>query len=206
MQKLEKKQIKMNSILDVSLPLFAQKGFNGTNVADIAEKAGIGKGTIYEYFNSKEEIFTNLIESWTTKANDNLNELLNDIKDPEEKLKAIFNWNIDWLNSLESDISKIFLEVINQTITEGGVFFNDRVIMDDMCSGIRGKIRDTILEGVSDGIFMPSIAKHAEKISLNISAYLDGTGLYFLMNKPSADEHKELTNHFLKGLLKSLKN
>lgn len=206
MQKLEKKQNKINSILDVSLSLFAQKGFNGTSVADIAEKAGIGKGTIYEYFNSKQEIFINLIERWTSKANENLNEILKKIRNPEEKLKAIINWNIDWLNSLESDISKIFLEVINQTITEGGVFFENREIMDDMCSGIRGKIRDTILEGVSDGVFIPSIAKHAEKISLNISAYLDGTGLYFLMNKPSADEHKELTSHFLKGLLKSLKN
>ncbi len=206
MPKLVNKQNKIELILDASLPLFAQKGFNGTNVAEIAENAGIGKGTIYEYFNSKKDIFLNLIERWIKISDENLNEYIANVKNPEKRLQAIIDWNIDWLNSIESDIPKIFLEVINQTITEGGVFFEKRDIMEKMCEGIRDKIRDVILEGVSEGSFVPSIAKDVDKISLNICAYLDGIGLYFLMNKPSAEEHKALASHFLKGLLKSLKH
>jgi TetR/AcrR family fatty acid metabolism transcriptional regulator len=43
-------------ILEASLTLFAQKGFNETTVDDIAAAAGVAKGTIYLYFPSKEHI------------------------------------------------------------------------------------------------------------------------------------------------------
>ncbi len=34
--------------------VFAEKGYAATRVSDIAERAGIGKGTVYEYFTSKK--------------------------------------------------------------------------------------------------------------------------------------------------------
>ena len=44
-------------ILEAALACFAQKGFAGTRMDDIARKAGITKGTIYLYFDSKESVF-----------------------------------------------------------------------------------------------------------------------------------------------------
>jgi len=37
-----------------------RKGFSGTKLSDIAEAAGIAKGSLYQYFDSKEEIYTRL--------------------------------------------------------------------------------------------------------------------------------------------------
>ncbi len=45
-------------ILDAAMQVFEKKGFSGTNVAEIASLAGIAKGTIYLYFESKEQIFS----------------------------------------------------------------------------------------------------------------------------------------------------
>src|SRR4051794_33476235 len=45
------------SILDAARAVFARKGFADTVVDDIAVQAGIGKGTIYLYFPSKEQIY-----------------------------------------------------------------------------------------------------------------------------------------------------
>jgi TetR/AcrR family transcriptional regulator, cholesterol catabolism regulator len=45
-----------NKILDASLRVFEQKGFSSARVAEIASAAGIAKGTVYLYFDSKEEI------------------------------------------------------------------------------------------------------------------------------------------------------
>lgn len=205
MPRLVNKQEKIDSILDVSLPLFAQKGFNGTNVAEIAEKAGIGKGTIYEYFESKRDIFKSLIISWIMKINESLSDALKGIEDPEEKLVAIVDWNIDIINKLDSDIPKLFLEIVNQTITKGGVFHDHREFMEEITRGMRNIIRDIILEGVSDGTFIPEVAKDAETISLNLCAYFDGTGIYFLMKKPSIDEQRTMTYHYLEGLLYHMK-
>ena len=41
-------------ILSAALELFAEKGFHGTAVPEIAAKAGVAAGTIYRYFDSKE--------------------------------------------------------------------------------------------------------------------------------------------------------
>jgi len=48
-------------ILDAALALFAEKGFAATRMDEIAARAGVTKGTIYLYFESKERIFRALI-------------------------------------------------------------------------------------------------------------------------------------------------
>ncbi|MBN7772005.1 TetR/AcrR family transcriptional regulator [Clostridium aminobutyricum] len=55
------KEIKKNKILDTALDLFIQKGYVNTKIIDIAEGAGIGKGTVYEYFSSKEDLLLNIM-------------------------------------------------------------------------------------------------------------------------------------------------
>lgn len=60
------KQEKWYLILDAAALVFAKRGYNRTLVADIAAQADIGKGTIYEYFSSKEDLFFAVFE-WLTK-------------------------------------------------------------------------------------------------------------------------------------------
>ncbi|MEQ9367019.1 MAG: helix-turn-helix domain-containing protein, partial [Leptospirales bacterium] len=57
---------KAQAILDASLELFAEKGYDGTAVPLIAEKAGVGAGTIYRYFESKEVLVNILYNKWRT--------------------------------------------------------------------------------------------------------------------------------------------
>jgi len=47
---------KRESILYAALELFVERGFFGTAVPEIADKAGVGAGTIYRYFDSKEAL------------------------------------------------------------------------------------------------------------------------------------------------------
>jgi AcrR family transcriptional regulator len=53
---------KKNRIIEAAAHVFAQKGYAGAAVADIAVKAEIGKGTIYAYFDSKEDLFFAVFE------------------------------------------------------------------------------------------------------------------------------------------------
>lgn len=48
-------------ILDAAMQIFENKGFAATNVAEIASLAGIAKGTIYLYFESKQQIFAAIL-------------------------------------------------------------------------------------------------------------------------------------------------
>lgn len=49
-------------ILDAALTLFAEKGYEGTNLLDIAESVGIVKSAIYRHFSGKEELWDAVIE------------------------------------------------------------------------------------------------------------------------------------------------
>ena len=53
---------RQRDILEAALTLFAGKGFNETTVQDIAEAAGMGTGTVYLYFPSKEHVLHGLHE------------------------------------------------------------------------------------------------------------------------------------------------
>jgi len=52
-----RKDARPPEILDAALAVFAQKGFAATRLDDVAAKAGITKGTIYLYFDSKQALF-----------------------------------------------------------------------------------------------------------------------------------------------------
>jgi AcrR family transcriptional regulator len=53
----QKKQQTRGAILKAALHLFTKKGYENTSIDELAQAAGIGKGTIYSYFPSKSEIF-----------------------------------------------------------------------------------------------------------------------------------------------------
>jgi AcrR family transcriptional regulator len=55
---------KREDILEAALELFAERGFYGTPVPLIAERAGVGAGTIYRYFESKEGLVNALYQKW----------------------------------------------------------------------------------------------------------------------------------------------
>lgn len=54
------KAARSEEILDAARRVFAERGFKGTTIADIAEAAGIALGTIYLYFPSKDDVFAAL--------------------------------------------------------------------------------------------------------------------------------------------------
>lgn len=49
-------------ILDAALDLFSQKGYEGTNLQEIADAVGIVKSALYRHFESKEELWNSLID------------------------------------------------------------------------------------------------------------------------------------------------
>lgn len=57
------KEEKKKKILKAAMVVFADKGYHNARMIDVAEYADIGKGTIYEYFKSKKDLFIKLYQS-----------------------------------------------------------------------------------------------------------------------------------------------
>lgn len=88
MPKIVDKEAKKKEIVQSSLGVFAKKGFKDTIMNDIAMSAGIGKGTIYEYFPNKETIFINTFELIQKDLNSEINNSVSSFRSPGKKLTA----------------------------------------------------------------------------------------------------------------------
>lgn len=58
----EKKKKTRAAILEAALQLFSRQGYENTSINQLAQAAGVGKGTIYSYFQAKSEIFLTFCE------------------------------------------------------------------------------------------------------------------------------------------------
>ena len=65
---IKQKAKRKDQIIEAAAQIFAQKGYSGAIMADIAIQANIGKGTIYEYFKSKEDLFFAVFEWFQKKT------------------------------------------------------------------------------------------------------------------------------------------
>lgn len=65
---INQKAKRKDQIIEAAAQIFAQKGYSGAIMADIAIQANIGKGTIYEYFKSKEDLFFAVFEWFQKKT------------------------------------------------------------------------------------------------------------------------------------------
>jgi AcrR family transcriptional regulator len=59
----ETRESRRTQILDTALRLFSEAGYHQTSISDIVRAAGIARGTLYLYFDSKQEIFHQLLEN-----------------------------------------------------------------------------------------------------------------------------------------------
>jgi len=63
-----RKDARPGEILDAALDLFVEKGFAATRLEDVAQRAGVSKGTVYLYFDSKDDLFKAVIRSGMVRA------------------------------------------------------------------------------------------------------------------------------------------
>lgn len=62
-------------LIDIARQLFAKRGVANTTMNDIAVASGKGRRTLYTYFNSKEEVYSAVIESELERLSDKLGEV-----------------------------------------------------------------------------------------------------------------------------------
>ncbi|MRN55023.1 TetR/AcrR family transcriptional regulator [Paenibacillus monticola] len=90
---------KKKDIFNCGKELFSSKGFKKTNVSDITKVVGIGVGTFYNYFPSKEALFLEIFLEENVKLKKSIMEAI-DLNDaPLELLKKLISLNINGMNS-----------------------------------------------------------------------------------------------------------
>jgi AcrR family transcriptional regulator len=90
------------AILKAARRLFLERGFKTVTVDSIAKKAELSKGSIYLYYNSKEEIYAHILLSDIDKFHDRISDLLQNPTSASEMLIRLANIYVDFfLNDRE---------------------------------------------------------------------------------------------------------
>src|SRR4030095_8515530 len=110
---------KREQILAAAEELFAEKGFEGTSVRELAGKAKINIAMISYYFGSKEKLFESLVEKRTSYLRGKLQELSRDHQlDPILKVEKAIDYYIDRIFSAKSFHKIIHRELMLQKRTD----------------------------------------------------------------------------------------
>lgn len=78
---------RQDEILDAAARLFAERGYPDATIEMLAETLGVGKGTIYRYFSSKQELFLSAVDRGMRHAHEAIMADVADIDDPLERIQ-----------------------------------------------------------------------------------------------------------------------
>ena len=95
--KVDPKLVKKLLILESAAQVFSRNNFHAVKVQEIAEEAGVGKGTIYEYFSSKEELFIEMVREGFRVYRDRVFMNPEDDRELWVKLEAFIRKNAEFI-------------------------------------------------------------------------------------------------------------
>jgi len=111
---------KRERILAAAVKVFAAKGFYCARVSDVAREAGVADGTIYLYFESKEDLLRGLYEETMTQINLGVREITEGDESVYKKVSKFFE---AWAQFTLDDPA--LAEVMTVEIRESGKYMNE---------------------------------------------------------------------------------
>jgi len=190
---------KQREIAVAAMSVFARRGFEATSMREVAEKAGVGKGTIYEYFRSKEELIATSIQVWMEQIVTRIEALVRPIEDPEEKLRTYIDAMVDGF--LEDErVTRLILSIFQFFMTRLHDTTLGEVLQSMFSLGV-DSISSILVEGIDRGVFSLDGPEEARIIAVNLTAYLDGLCIDYLVTGRSFDLRRQV-DHYMKYLLK----
>jgi AcrR family transcriptional regulator len=164
-----------------ALELFAQNGFEATSVSQIAEAAGVSKGSIYLYFSSKEDLIFHSVAMWVDQMMEQTGSEAPSDLSPPQRLRALVHAMVEVFVSDERSVR--IAAAIFQLVLTNPRMLEHRDLTRELFRDARRAITDILLDGVSQGVFRPETAREAEGMAINLLAYLDGIGLHYYMSR-----------------------
>ncbi|RLA77868.1 MAG: TetR/AcrR family transcriptional regulator [Epsilonproteobacteria bacterium] len=136
--------------------LFYQNGINGLTIAKVAKTAGIGKGTIYEYFKNKEDIVFEIVNILMEEHNQKKIVKLESLKSSKEKIKAFFYFFYD---EQEREIRTLYKEFISISLVNPN---QEMIAFQTKCANNYLLWFENIIEaGINAGELLPNSKKLA---------------------------------------------
>jgi AcrR family transcriptional regulator len=156
------REARRNDIIEAGLLEFTAQGFTSTRLEDVAERAGIGKGTIYLYFDSKQKLFEEVVRKNLFSARDRAVSLVEEFSGTATEL-LIMHINNMYQFFNKDNIPQLLAVVIGEVnrFPELAEFF-----FNEMVGQGQGALSLIIQKGVKSGEFRDTDLKHYSQIMI----------------------------------------
>jgi AcrR family transcriptional regulator len=178
-------------ILEVAESLFAEKGFDGTSIRNIAKEAKINIAMVSYYFGSKERLLESLIIFKTSDLKIQLDNLIQEELEPIEKVNRLIELYINRINSNKGIYRILHFEFSSKKRDQTHQAFSE------LKKGNLKSLETIIQEGQHKGVFRKDV------IIPLITPTILGTFFHFHMNKPFYEnllnlKTEDLYNNYIK--------
>jgi len=141
---------KPQQIIEAAVRVFARKGYFNSRVSDIAREAGIAAGTIYLYFDTKEEILVTLFREKMAAFVEAVRQAIAEERDAVAKLRRLIHLHFKILED-----NAELAEVVQVELRQGQKFFRGPATQE--IAAYFTLIGSVFEEGVSAGQFRPDL-------------------------------------------------
>jgi AcrR family transcriptional regulator len=157
-----RKEARPQEILDAALTVFAEKGFAAARMDDIAARAGVTKGTIYLYFDSKEAVFKTLVRE---SIGDTLTRVTSDANRLEgsaaELLRAILSTIGHFMRTSDRVVLPKIVIAEFGNFPELARFYREEVVEKGLAA-----LGSVIAHGIARGEFRDIAPEHAARLCI----------------------------------------
>jgi len=167
--------------------LFVNNSINELTIAQVAKTAGVGKGTIYEYFKNKEDIVFEIVNILLQEHNEEKHQKIQALTTAKEKLKIFFYVFYD---DKDEQLRKLYKEFISISLINHNT---EMTTFQTKCATTYFNwFEEIIQEGIDHGEFIPDAKKLARGL------FVMGEGMFISSEVTTTidDLKKELDNFF----------
>lgn len=188
------KEEKRIEILDAAIKVFSEAGVEGATIEGIAKKAGIGKGTVYDYFDSKNTLFLEMIRYSGKRFSEGIVPVIEQGNTMSEKIQLISQF---YASFLKEHLDMFRSIMTGQTLSEDmrsrmlkEIWTTAAAFEDMIRDGIRtNELRGDIDPEIAAATIMGGIQNYAMK-----KMFIDGLS-------PEDIDHEGVAQVILRGLV-----
>ena len=169
-------------ILAAARKVFSQRGYAATRMADVASAAGAGKGTLYEHFRSKEELFSTLVLTVLRESLEALSADAGLSPDPEQALREVIGETVRMALVDNLDLYRLFFDFWGGST---GHRMETRAALRGAAGEFRAMVAGILRHGQATGVFRAEI--DPEAFGYAFIASIDGLSLQLVILAEQVD-------------------
>lgn len=187
---------KRERILRAATKVFARKGFYATKVSEVAKAAGVADGTIYLYFENKDDLLVSLFEDRIMLLLARLESALSERPDAIDRLRCIIELQLGLLEG-ERDLAEVITVNLRQSTKLMKQYAAPKFAL------YLETIASVIADGQRAGLFRSDVSPHL--VARTVFGALDGIALTWALGKAEpgalARAAGQVSSILLQGLL-----